>query len=55
MAPAALLFAGVGLSALSTIKKGQIAEAQGRLDKEIGLRNQQSLERQRKAEIDAAS
>jgi len=50
-----LLIGGVALKALSEVKKGQIAEAQGRLDKEIGLRNQQSLERQRKAEIDAAS
>lgn len=43
------------LTALGQIKEGQIAEAQGKLTKQIAIRNQKSLERQAKAERDAAS
>ncbi len=54
MGPAALLIAGVGLKVFASIREGQIAEAQGRFAKEISIRNQQALERQRKAELEAA-
>lgn len=50
----ALLAVGAGLKAFAAIKEGQIAEAQGRFAKDIAIRNQQALERQRKAEIAAA-
>lgn len=53
MAPLALLIGG-GLMAAGEIKQGRVAEAQGKFDKEISIRNQQALERQRKAEIEAA-
>ena len=53
---------GVGLLAAGQIQQGRIAAAQGRFQKEIGLRNQQialanqrALERQAKAEQEAAS
>lgn len=55
MGPAALLIAGAGLMAFSSIKEGQIAEAQGKFQKQIALRNQQALQRQAKAERSAAS
>lgn len=55
MAPAALLIVGGGLMAYSAIKEGQIAEAQGKFAKQIALRNQQALERQAKAEREAAT
>jgi hypothetical protein len=51
----ALLVAGGALQAFSAIKEGQIAEAQGEFAKEIAVRNQQALERQRRAELDAAA
>ena len=50
-----LTAAGAGVSAFSSIKQGQVAEAQGKFAKQVAIRNQQSLERQRKAELDAAS
>ena len=53
MAPAALLIAG-GLRAASQIQEGRIAKAQGSFEKKIALRNQESLNRQAKAE-EAAS
>ena len=53
MAPAALLIAG-GLQAASAIQEGRIAKAQGSFAKKIALRNQESLNRQAKAE-EAAS
>lgn len=49
-----LLGAGTGLQAFAAIKQGQIAEAQGKFEKKLSIRNQQSLERQAKAE-EAAS
>lgn len=53
--PATLLFLiGGGLQATSAIQEGRIAKAQGSLEKKIALRNQESLERQAKAE-EAAS
>ena len=51
----ALILAGAGLIAASELKKGQIAEAQGKFQKQIAARNQQALERQAKAERDAAA
>lgn len=51
----ALLIAGGGLAAFGEIKKGQIAEAQGKLDKRIAVRNAAALARQAKAEQDAAA
>lgn len=53
MAPAAILIAG-GLTAASQIQEGRIAKAQGSFAKKIALRNQESLNRQAKAE-EAAS
>ena len=53
MAPAALLIAG-GLQAASQIQEGRIAKAQGSFENKIALRNQESLNRQAKAE-EAAS
>lgn len=52
MAPLAvpLILAGGGMMALSAIKQGQIAEAQGKFAEQIAIRNQQALERQAKAE-----
>ncbi len=49
-ATAILLIAGGGLRAFAAIKEGQIAEAQGKFEKTIALRNQQALKRQAKAE-----
>ena len=51
----ALLIAGGTLRAFAAIKEGQIAEAQGKFAKQIALRNQQALERQAKAEREAAT
>ncbi|KKN51517.1 hypothetical protein LCGC14_0622090 [marine sediment metagenome] len=53
MAPAAILIAG-SLKAASQIQEGRIAKAQGSFAKKIALRNQESLNRQAKAE-EAAS
>ena len=53
MAPAAILIAG-GLTAAGQIQEGRIAKAQGSFANKIALRNQESLERQAKAE-EAAS
>jgi len=50
----AFLIVGGGLKAFADIKEGQIAEAQGRFIEKISLRNQQALERQAKAEREAA-
>lgn len=49
MAPAAILIAG-GLTAASQIQEGRIAKAQGSFANKIALRNQESLNRQAKAE-----
>ena len=53
MAPAAILIGG-GLMAAGQIQEGRIAKAQGSLANKIALRNQESLNRQAKAE-EAAS
>lgn len=53
MAAAALVIAG-GLQAASAIQAGRIAEAEGKFAEDIALRNQKALERQRKAELEAA-
>lgn len=45
---------GAFLTALGSVKEGQIAAAQGDLDKEIALRNQKALDRQAKAEVEAS-
>ena len=47
---------GVGgaFQAASQLKQGQIAEAQGRFEEKIALRNQQALNRQANAEIEAS-
>ncbi|KKL65385.1 hypothetical protein LCGC14_2155500 [marine sediment metagenome] len=49
-----LILAGGGLQAASAIQEGRIAKAQGSFAKKIALRNQESLNRQAKAE-EAAS
>ncbi len=54
LAAVALLAAG-GLTAVSQIQQGKIAEAQGKFAKEIAVRNQKALERQAKAEREVAS
>lgn len=54
MSAAVLLIAGGGLMAYGQIKQGQIAEAEGKFQKQIALRNQQALERQAKAEREAS-
>lgn len=48
------IIAGGLLMAAGQIQEGRIAEAQGKFEKKIALRNQKSLERQAKAEIEAA-
>ena len=48
------LIAGGGLKAAGAIQEGRIAKAQGSFAKKIALRNQQALERQAKAEVEAA-
>lgn len=45
---------GTGLQVAGQIQQGKIAEAQGKLDKQIAARNQQALNRQGAAERDAA-
>ena len=55
MSAAALLIAGGGLQAAGAIQEGRIAKAQGSFANKLALRNQQSLERQAKAEAEAAS
>ncbi len=55
MAAVVAIMAGAGLQAFAAIKEGQIAEAQGKFAKQIAVRNQQALERQAKAETEAAS
>jgi hypothetical protein len=54
MAQAALII-GAGMMAASTIQEGIIAEAQGKFAQKIGIQNQLALERQAKAEREAAS
>ena len=54
MASAALIIGG-GLMAASAIQEGRIAEAQGKFAEKIGLQNQRALERQAKAEREAAA
>ncbi len=54
MATAAIIGGGI-LQAFSQLKQGQIAEAQGKFQKQIAVRNKQALERQAKAERDAAA
>ncbi len=49
-----LILAGGGLAAASQIQEGRVAKAQGSFEKKIALRNQESLNRQAKAE-EAAS
>jgi hypothetical protein len=44
-----------GLTAQSQLQEGKIAEAQGKLAKQIAVRNQRSLERQRIAELEASA
>ncbi len=53
MAPLALLIGG-GLTAAGAIQEGRVAEAQGKFAKQIAVRNQQALERQRKATLETA-
>jgi len=50
-----LLLAGGGMMAASQIAEGRAAEKQGKFAKQIARRNQQALERQAKAEREAAS
>ena len=50
-----MLLTGGGLMAASAIQEGIIAEAQGKFAEKIGLKNQQALERQAKAEREAAT
>ena len=50
MAPAALIIIAGSLQAASQIQEGRIAKAQGSFANKIALRNQESLERQAKAE-----
>ena len=53
--PVTMLFlAGGGLQAASSIQEGRIAKAQGSFDKKMALRNQESLNRQAKAEMAAS-
>lgn len=49
-----LLLAGGGLQAAGQIQEGRIAKAQGSFAKKIALRNQESLNRQAKAEESAS-
>ena len=46
---------GAVFQAIGQIKEGRIAEAEGQFAKKIAIRNQQALERQAKAEREAAS
>ncbi len=54
MAVAAIIGGGI-LKGLSQLQEGRIAEAQGKFEKQIAARNAQALNRQAKAERDAAS
>lgn len=45
---------GTGLTAAGQIQQGRVASAQGKFAKDIAIRNQEALERQAKAEEDAA-
>lgn len=55
MAPAAiLLIAGTAASVASTLQQGQIAKAQGEFQEKVSNRNRDALERQAKAELQAA-
>lgn len=49
-----MLLAGGGLQAASAIQEGRVAKAQGDFAEKIAQRNQQALERQAKAEMEAA-
>jgi len=51
---AAIIAAGAGLQAYSTIQEGRLAEQQGKFYEELSERNQQALNRQAKAEMEAA-
>lgn len=48
------LLAGGGMVAAGQIQEGRVAAAQGKFAEQIGERNQQALERQRVAELEAA-
>lgn len=48
------MVAGGGLMAASAIQQGRIAAARGSFEKKLALRNQAALERQAKAEMEAA-
>lgn len=50
-----MLLAGGGMKAAAAIQEGRIAKAQGDFAEKIGQRNQQALERQTKAEKEAAA
>lgn len=52
---AAAIIGGGALQAAGQLQQGRIAEAQGKLDKQIAARNAQALIRQAKAEKDAAA
>ena len=54
MATAAVIIASTMMAA-SAIQEGEIAEAQGKFAEKIGLQNQRALERQAKAEREAAT
>jgi len=54
MAVAAMIMAGGAMQAYGQIKQGQMAEAEGKFAKGIAIRNQQALNRQAKAEMEAA-
>lgn len=49
-----LILAGGGLQAAGQIQEGRIAKAQGSFAKKMALRNQESLNRQAKSEMEAA-
>ena len=49
------LAAGAGLATAGQLQQGRMASAQGSFEKKIAIRNQQALERQAKAEREAAS
>lgn len=49
------IIAAIAAKGFATIQEGRVAEVQGRFAKDIAIRNQQALERQAKAEREAAS
>ena len=51
---AAAIIAGGAMQSYGQIKQGQMAEAQGKFTKAVAMRNQQALNRQAKAEMEAA-